>query len=87
MTPDDHDPDTPDGWAVHEHEDNLRSWVGDDKRVLCTTDGDSDEWTVSLQPRGELGASHEVPLTDGPTSRDQALAVAREYMEGNAEHR
>ncbi|SFG14281.1 hypothetical protein SAMN04488063_1554 [Halopelagius inordinatus] len=78
--------DAPTGWTTEEADDDVHSWLGADERVVCTeASGSGDGWVAYSQPRGELGTSNQVPLTDEPTDRDGALAAAREYMEENSD--
>lgn len=80
------DDDAPTGWTTEETDDDVRSWLGAEERVVCTEKtGEEGEWIAFLQPRGELGTSNQVPLTDEPTDRDGALSAAREYMEENSD--
>lgn len=81
------DDESPAGWATEESSGDVRSWLGAEDRVVCVREGgdEDDGWIAYTEPRGELGASHQVPLTDGSTTRDEALSAARDYMERNAE--
>lgn len=80
------DDDAPAGWTTEETDDDVRSWLGAEERVVCTEKtGEGDEWIAYLQPRGELGTSNQVPLTDEPTDREGALSAAREYMRQNSD--
>jgi hypothetical protein len=85
MTPptDDSLQETPAGWTAEESSDDVRSWLGSEDRVLCVREDDA--WLAYAQPRGELGTSNQVPLTEDPVSFEEAIAAAREYMEQNTE--
>ncbi|WP_224268180.1 hypothetical protein [Haloprofundus salinisoli] len=81
-SPTDHsDEDSPPGWTPEENDDDVRSWLGADERVVCAREDDG--WTAYAVPRSELGASHRTPLTDESTDFDGALSAARDYMERN----
>ncbi|WP_101297781.1 hypothetical protein [Halegenticoccus soli] len=73
----------PSGWTEEESDDDLRSWLGPEDRVICRAEGDG--WVAYTQPRDELGAAHQVDLTDGPVAREEAVETARGYMERNGE--
>lgn len=80
------DDDAPSGWTTEEADDDVHSWLGADERVVCTeASGSGDGWVAYSQPRGELGTSNQVPLTDEPTDRDGALSAAREYMDEHSD--
>ncbi|WP_224448892.1 hypothetical protein [Haloprofundus salilacus] len=80
-SPTDHPEEAPSGWETEESDDDVRSWLGPDERVVCTREGDG--WTAYSVPRDELAASHQTPLTENPTEFDKALSAARDYMERN----
>ncbi|WP_117594647.1 hypothetical protein [Haloprofundus halophilus] len=80
---DDSDEDAPPGWTTEERDDDVRSWLGPDERVVCAREGDG--WSAYAVPRSELGASHRTPLTEDSTGFDKVLSAARDYMERNSD--
>lgn len=74
----DADEGLPAGWSTVEETETVCAWVGPEHRVICER-GD-DGWSAAAEPRAELGTADRVPLTEGPTGRDEALAAARRYM-------
>lgn len=80
-----HDENAPSGWVTETRSDEIHSWVGPAERLVCTREGNEDEWMAYSQPRSELGAPTQVQLTHTPTDLDQVLSVAFEYMERNSD--
>ncbi|WP_224334031.1 hypothetical protein [Haloprofundus halobius] len=77
------DQDSPSGWTLEESDDDVRSWLGSDERVVCAREGDG--WSAYAVPRSELGASHRTPLTEDAADFDTAFSAARDYMERNSD--
>lgn len=74
--------EAPAGWEAAKRGEGVRSWLGGEERVVCTREAtDEDGWIAFAQPRGELGTSNQVPLTESATGREAAVEAARDYME------
>ena len=80
-----HDEEPPPGWTTETRSDEIHSWVGHAERVVCTRKETNEEWIAYSQPRSELGAPTQIPLTESPVRLDQALSIAFDYMERNSE--
>ena len=79
------DDDLPAEWTVEGRDDDVRSWLGPEDRVVCVREGDGEQWLSYAEPRSELGTTARTPLTDGPTSFEDARSAALEYMRRNAD--
>lgn len=78
--------EAPAGWEPEERAEDVRSWLGGEERVVCSRSAtDEAGWIAFAQPRGELGTSNQVPLTESATGREAAVEAARDYMERHGE--